>query len=86
MRKLRFIAASLLAMLLVPAMAGNGKKDEKVLYEGYVYRMNVPKEEQLREAMIIPADSITPKKIDNRIKYSDHYPVFVRLLYKGKNH
>ena len=43
MRKLRFIAASLLAMLLVPAMAGNGKKDEKVLYEGYVYRMNVPK-------------------------------------------
>lgn len=43
MRKLRFIAASLLAMLLVPAMAGNGKKDEKVLYESYVYNMNVSK-------------------------------------------
>ena len=65
---------------------GRGENADTVLVKAYGNRMNVPKEAQLREAMIITADSITPQKIDNRIKYSDHYPVFVRLLYKGKNH
>ena len=71
---------------LEQSVVGRGENADTVLVKVYGNRMNVPKEEQLREAMIIPADSITPKKIDNRIKYSDHYPVFVRLLYKGKNH
>lgn len=71
---------------LEQSVVGRGENADTVLVKAYGNRMNVPKEEQLREAMIIPADSITPKKIDNRIKYSDHYPVFVRLLYKGKNH
>lgn len=71
---------------LEQSVVGRGENADTVLVKAYGNRMNVPKEEQLREAMIITADSITPKKIDNRIKYSDHYPVFVRLLYKGKNH
>lgn len=71
---------------LEQSVVGRGENADTVLVKAYGNRMNVPKDEQLREAMIIPADSITPKKIDNRIKYSDHYPVFVRLLYKGKNH
>ena len=71
---------------LEQSVVGRGENADTVLVKAYGNRMNVPKEERLREAMIIPADSITPKKIDNRIKYSDHYPVFVRLLYKGKNH
>lgn len=71
---------------LEQSVVGRGENADTVLVKAYGNRMNVPKEEQLREAMIIPADSITPKKIDNGIKYSDHYPVFVRLLYKGKNH
>jgi endonuclease/exonuclease/phosphatase family metal-dependent hydrolase len=71
---------------LEQSVVGRGENADTVLVKAYGNRMNVPKEEQLREAMIIPADSITPKKIDNRIKYSDHYPVFVRLLYKGKTH
>ena len=71
---------------LEQSVVGRGENADTVLVKAYGNRMNVPKEEQLHEAMIIPADSITPKKIDNRIKYSDHYPVFVRLLYKGKNH
>lgn len=71
---------------LEQSVVGRGENADTVLVKAYGNRMNVPKEEQLREAMIILADSITPKKIDNRIKYSDHYPVFVRLLYKGKNH
>lgn len=71
---------------LEQSVVGRGENADTVLVKAYGNRMNVPKEEQLREAMIIPADSITPKKIDNRIKYSDHYPVFVRLLYNGKNH
>ena len=71
---------------LEQSVVGRGENADTVLVKAYGNRMNVPKEEQLREAMIIPADSITPQKIDNRIKYSDHYPVFVRLLYKGKNH
>lgn len=71
---------------LEQSVVGRGENADTVLVKAYGNRMNEPKEEQLREAMIIPADSITPKKIDNRIKYSDHYPVFVRLLYKGKNH
>lgn len=71
---------------LEQSVVGRGENADTVLVKAYGNRMNVPKEEQLREAMIIPADSITLKKIDNRIKYSDHYPVFVRLLYKGKNH
>ena len=71
---------------LEQSVVGRGENADTVLVKAYGNRMNLPKEEQLREAMIIPADSITPKKIDNRIKYSDHYPVFVRLLYKGKNH
>ena len=71
---------------LEQSVVGRGENADTVFVKAYGNRMNVPKEEQLREAMIIPADSITPKKIDNRIKYSDHYPVFVRLLYKGKNH
>ena len=71
---------------LEQSVVGRGENADTVLVKAYGNRMNVPKEERLRKAMIIPADSITPKKIDNRIKYSDHYPVFVRLLYKGKNH
>ena len=71
---------------LEQSVVGRGENADTVLVKAYGNRMNVPKEEQLREAMIITADSITPQKIDNRIKYSDHYPVFVRLLYKGKNH
>lgn len=71
---------------LEQSVVGRGENADTVLVKAYGNRMNVPKEEQLREAMIIPADSITLQKIDNRIKYSDHYPVFVRLLYKGKNH
>lgn len=71
---------------LEQSVVGRGENADTVLVKAYGNRMNAPKEEQLREAMIIPADSITPKEIDNRIKYSDHYPVFVRLLYKGKNH
>lgn len=71
---------------LEQSVVGRGENADTVLVKAYGNRMNVPNEEQLREAMIIPADSITPQKIDNRIKYSDHYPVFVRLLYKGKNH
>ena len=71
---------------LEQSVVGRGENADTVLVKAYGNRMNEPKGEQLREAMIIPADSITPKKIDNRIKYSDHYPVFVRLLYKGKNH
>lgn len=71
---------------LEQSVVGRGENADTVLVKAYGNRMNEPKVEQLREAMIIPADSITPKKIDNRIKYSDHYPVFVRLLYKGKNH
>ena len=71
---------------LEQSVVGRGENADTVLGKAYGNRMNEPKVEQLREAMIIPADSITPKKIDNRIKYSDHYPVFVRLLYKGKNH
>lgn len=71
---------------LEQSVVGRGENADTVLVKAYGNRMNVPNEEQLREAMIITADSITPKKIDNRIKYSDHYPVFVRLLYKGKNH
>ncbi|MBQ3212415.1 MAG: endonuclease/exonuclease/phosphatase family protein [Alistipes sp.] len=71
---------------LEQSVVGRGENADTVLVKAYGNRMNMPNEEQLREAMIIPADSITLQKIDNRIKYSDHYPVFVRLLYKGKNH
>ena len=71
---------------LEQSVKGRGEQADTVLVKVYGNSLPVPVDEQLHEAMIIPADSVTAEEIDNRIKYSDHYPVFVRLLYRGKNH
>ena len=71
---------------LEQTIKGRGENADTLLVRTYGNAMPMPKEEQLREAMILPADQsvLTDKK--NKVIYSDHYPVFVRLLYKGKNH
>jgi hypothetical protein len=70
---------------LEQTIKGRGENADTLLVRAYGNGMPLPDEQQLREAMILPptADKI---KMDNRIIYSDHYPVFVRLLYNGKNH
>ena len=71
---------------LEQTIKGRGENADTLLVRTYGNAMPMPKEEQLREAMILPVDQsvLTDKK--NKVIYSDHYPVFVRLLYKGKNH
>ena len=69
---------------LEPSVKGRAEKADTVLVKVYGNAIGVPNDEQLREAKIIPENSVMLEDIDNRIKYSDHYPVFVRLLYKGK--
>ena len=69
---------------LEQSVKGRGEQADTVFVKVYGNGINVPKDEELREAMIIPENSVMLENIDNRIKYSDHYPVFVRLLYKGK--
>lgn len=71
---------------LEQTIKGRGENADTLLVRTYGNAMPMPNEEQLREAMILPADQsvLTDKK--NKVIYSDHYPVFVRLLYKGKNH
>ena len=70
---------------LEQTIKGRGENADTLLVRNYGNSMPMPKEELLREAMILPADqSVLADK--NKIVYSDHYPVFVRLLYKGKNH
>ncbi len=71
---------------LEQSVVGRGENADTVLVQAYGNNMAKPKAEALYESMMIPADSVAPAEIDNRIKYSDHYPVFVRLLYKGKKH
>ena len=70
---------------LEQTIKGRGENADTLLVRAYGNGMTLPDEQQLREAMILPptAEKI---KMDNRIIYSDHYPVFVRLLYNGKNH
>ena len=70
---------------LEQTVKGRGENADTLLVRAYGNSMPLPDEQQLREAMILPptAEKI---KMDNRIIYSDHYPVFVRLLYNGKNH
>ena len=70
---------------LEQTIKGRGENADTLLVRAYGNGMPLPDEQQLRDAMILPptADKI---KMDNRIIYSDHYPVFVRLLYNGKNH
>ncbi|MBQ2429258.1 MAG: endonuclease/exonuclease/phosphatase family protein [Alistipes sp.] len=70
---------------LEQTIKGRGENADTLLVRAYGNGMPLPDEQQLREAMILPptAEKI---KMDNRIIYSDHYPVFVRLLYNGKNH
>lgn len=70
---------------LEQSVVGRGENADTVLVKAYGNGMALPSVEQLREAMILPADSAMQTPIDNRIIYSDHYPVFVRLLYRGKN-
>lgn len=70
---------------LEQSVVGRGENADTVLVKAYGNGMALPSVEQLREAMILPADSMMQTLIDNRIIYSDHYPVFVRLLYRGKN-
>ena len=65
-------------------MPKRGERADTVLVKVYGNGIGVPNDEQLREAKFIPENSVMLEDIDNRIKYSDHYPVFVRLLYKGK--
>ena len=71
---------------LEQTIKGRGENADTLLVRTYGNAMPMTNEEQLREAMILPADQsvLTDKK--NKVIYSDHYPVFVRLLYKGKNH
>ena len=69
---------------LEQSVKGRGEKADTVLVKVYGNGISVPQDEELREAMIIPENSVMLENIDNRLKYSDHYPVFVRLLYKGK--
>jgi endonuclease/exonuclease/phosphatase family metal-dependent hydrolase len=69
---------------LEQSVKGRGEQADTVLVKVYGNGIGVPNDEQLREAKIIPENSVMLENIDNRIKYSDHYPVFVRLLYKGK--
>ena len=69
---------------LEPSVKGRGEMADTLLVKVYGNGISVPKDEELREAKIIPDNSVTLENIDNRVKYSDHYPVFVRLLYKGK--
>lgn len=69
---------------LEQSVKGRGEQADTVLVKVYGNGIGVPNDEQLREAKIIPENSVMLEDIDNRIKYSDHYPVFVRLLYKGK--
>lgn len=71
---------------LEPVRKGRGENADTVLVRTYGNAMPMPKDEQLLEAMILPADSSALADVKNKIVYSDHYPVFVRLLYKGKNH
>jgi hypothetical protein len=70
---------------LEQTIKGRGENADTLLVRAYGNGMPLPDEQQLREAMILPptAEKI---KMDNRIIYSDHYQVFVRLLYNGKNH
>jgi endonuclease/exonuclease/phosphatase family metal-dependent hydrolase len=70
---------------LEQTIKGRGENADTLLVRAYGNGMPLPDEQQLRDAMILPptAEKI---KMDNRIIYSDHYPVFVRLLYNGKNH
>ena len=71
---------------LEPMRKGRGENADTVLVRTYGNAMPMPSVEQLHEAMILPADSAAIAEKKNKIVYSDHYPVFVRLLYKGKNH
>ncbi len=71
---------------LEPARKRQQNKVDTVLVYTYGNGIPMPSEELLQEAMIVPKDSSASAEEMNKIEYSDHYPVFVRLLYKGKNH
>lgn len=82
---------------LEPSVKGRGKDADTILVRSYGNNIPMPSKEQLLEAGAQYAnpliDSLSGEateqsylELDNKVNYSDHYPVFVRLLYKGKNH
>jgi endonuclease/exonuclease/phosphatase family metal-dependent hydrolase len=60
-----------------------GQRDT-VLVRAFGNAMAVPTLDQAREAGERIEQDNTGEWIDNRVLFSDHYPVFVRLLYNGK--
>ena len=60
-----------------------GQRDT-VLVRAFGNAMTVPTLDQAREAGERIEQDNTGEWIDNRVLFSDHYPVFVRLLYNGK--
>lgn len=58
---------------------------DTLLVRRYGNRMEAPTQEQLREAMPqLRGSEEVELQIDRRVDYSDHYPVFVRLLFNRK--
>lgn len=61
-----------------------GGQRDTVWRRTYGNQMAVPTLEQARQAQEqIVRDSLG-ERVDNGVRYSDHYPVFARLLYNGK--
>lgn len=81
---------------LEQSVKGRGVNADTVLVRNYGNSIAMPSDEQLCEAMILqPAiaassesdeEDVQERKVNNKIEYSDHYPIFVRLMYNGKNH
>ncbi|MBR7115101.1 MAG: endonuclease/exonuclease/phosphatase family protein [Alistipes sp.] len=66
---------------LEQAVKGRGENADTVLVRRYGNRMEAPTEEQLREAMELQEGI---EEVERGVKYSDHYPVFVRLKFNRK--
>lgn len=66
---------------LEEAVKGRGENADTVLVRRYGNRLDAPTEEQLREAMELRQGV---EEVERGVKYSDHYPVFVRLKFNRK--
>ncbi len=62
---------------LTPRVRGRGDNADTILVRVFGDKMPMPQDEELERAGVVAED--------NKVEYSDHYPVFVRLMYKPKN-
>lgn len=67
---------------LEQAVKGRGENADTVLVRRYGNRLEAPSKEQLREAMELREEAV--EEVERGVKYSDHYPVFVRLKFNRK--